>query len=101
MRETFIVKVARDGGGKTFRFTIGAHALIVGALLFVGFPVLFIAGGLSEVLGESLQREQVNRYPSASLQVIAGAGHDVPWVKATETMTYIRAYLDARKGDKR
>ena len=64
-------------------------------------PVLFIAGGLSEVLGESLQREQVNRYPSASLQVIAGAGHDVPWVKATETMTYIRAYLDARKGDKR
>ena len=44
MRESFIVKASRDAGGKTFRFTIGAHALIVGALLFVGFPVLFIAG---------------------------------------------------------
>jgi murein DD-endopeptidase MepM/ murein hydrolase activator NlpD len=44
MRETFIVQVARDAGGKIFRFTIGTHALTVGALLFVGFPVLFIAG---------------------------------------------------------
>ena len=44
MRETFLVNASRDAGGKTFCFTIGAHALIVGALLFVGFPVLFIAG---------------------------------------------------------
>lgn len=44
MRETFTLRASRDGGGKTFSFTIGAHALIVGALLFVGFPVLFIAG---------------------------------------------------------
>jgi len=44
MRETFIVKAGRDAGGKAFTFTIGAHALIVGALLFVGFPILFIAG---------------------------------------------------------
>jgi proline iminopeptidase len=64
-------------------------------------PVLFIAGGLSEVLGESLQRDQVKRYPSATLQIVDGVGHDVPWVKATETTTYIRTYLDARKGDKR
>lgn len=64
-------------------------------------PVLFLAGEWSEVLGESLQRQQVLRYPSASLRVVSGVGHDVPWVKAAETTTHIRAYLDARKGDRR
>jgi len=61
-------------------------------------PVLFIAGSWSEVLGPSLQQEQVLRYPSASLQVVEGAGHDVAWVKATEVLTQIRTYLDALKG---
>lgn len=61
-------------------------------------PVLFIAGSLSQVLGESLQREQVRRYPSASLKVVAGAGHDVAWVKTPEVLTHVRAYLDARRG---
>lgn len=61
-------------------------------------PVLFIAGSWSEVLGESLQREQVHRYPSASLQVVDGAGHDVAWIKTAEVLTHIRAYLDARRG---
>jgi proline iminopeptidase len=61
-------------------------------------PVLFIAGSWSEVLGPSLQQEQVLRYPSASLQVVDGAGHDVAWVKATEVLTQIRTYLDALKG---
>lgn len=61
-------------------------------------PVLFIAGSLSEVLGPSLQREQILRYPSASLQVVDGAGHDVAWVKAAQVLTHIRAYLDARRG---
>lgn len=60
-------------------------------------PVLFIAGSLSEVLGESLQREQVLHYPSASLQVVNGAGHDVAWVKTAEVLTHIRPYLAARK----
>jgi murein DD-endopeptidase MepM/ murein hydrolase activator NlpD len=65
MRETFIVKVARDAAGKTFRFTIGAHALIVGALLFVGFPVLFIAGsswGARAIIADLLRQ-------NAALQV--------------------------------
>ena len=61
-------------------------------------PVQFIAGSLSEVLGPSLQQEQILRYPSASLEVVDGAGHDVAWVKATEVLTTIRAYLDALKG---
>lgn len=61
-------------------------------------PVLFIAGSWSEVLGPSLQQQQVLRYPAASLQVVDGVGHDVAWVKATEVLTHIRAYLDALKG---
>ena len=77
MRDTFIVKAARDAGGKTFRFTIGAHALIVGALLFVGFPVLFIAGsswGARAVIGDlvrqnvALQVENAN-YRDATTQL--------------------------------
>lgn len=61
-------------------------------------PVLFITGSLSEVLGASLQRQQMLRYPSASLQVVDGAGHDVAWVKTPEVLVHIRGYLDARKG---
>jgi proline iminopeptidase len=60
--------------------------------------VLFIAGSLSEVQGASLQQEQVLQYPSASLQVVDGAGHDVAWVKAAEVLTHVRTYLDALKG---
>ena len=60
-------------------------------------PVLFMAGSLSEVLGESLQQEQVLQYPSASLRVISGVGHDVAWVKAAEVLTHIRTYLNTRK----
>jgi len=61
-------------------------------------PVLFIAGSLSEVLGESLQVEQIKRYPSATLRVVSGAGHDVAWVKAPEVLALIRAYLETRRG---
>jgi len=61
-------------------------------------PVLFIAGSLSEVLGPSLQQQQVLRYPSASLQIVDGVGHDVAWIKAADVLTRIRTYLDGRKG---
>jgi proline iminopeptidase len=61
-------------------------------------PVLFVAGGLSEVLGESLQTEQMHQYPSASLKVVAGAGHDVAWVKAGDVVAHTHSYLDALKG---
>lgn len=63
-------------------------------------PVLFVAGSESEVLGASLQRQQMQRYPSASLEIVNGAGHDVPWVKPAEVVSLIRTYLDARTGDK-
>lgn len=61
-------------------------------------PVLFIAGALSEVLGPSLQQQQVLRFPSASLEVVNGAGHDVAWIKTAEVLTHIRTYLAARQG---
>ena len=59
-------------------------------------PVLFVAGSMSEVLGPSLQQQQVLRYPSASLQVVDGVGHDVAWVKAAQVVSHIRTYLTAR-----
>jgi proline iminopeptidase len=61
-------------------------------------PVLFIAGARSEVLGESLQREQIERYPAASLTVLDGAGHDVAWIRAADTVELIRLYIAARQG---
>jgi len=61
-------------------------------------PVLFIAGGLSEVLGESLQSEQIKHYPSASLQVVPDAGHDVAWTNTAEVLTHIRNYLTTISG---
>jgi proline iminopeptidase len=61
-------------------------------------PVLFIAGSESEVLGEDFQREQLLQYPSASLQVVSGAGHDVNWTHTAEVLTHVRAYLDAIRG---
>jgi proline iminopeptidase len=56
-------------------------------------PVLFITGERSQVLGESLQKEQIHHFPSASLTVVSGAGHDVAWVKAAEVVGHIRTYL--------
>jgi proline iminopeptidase len=61
-------------------------------------PVLFLVGALSEVLGETFQREQMPQYPSASLAVVAGAGHDVPWTHPAEVLAQVRPYLDARRG---
>ena len=60
-------------------------------------PVLFVTGSMSEVLGASLQQQQMTRYPAASLEIVQGAGHDVNWVKAAEVLTHINAYLAARK----
>lgn len=61
-------------------------------------PVLFIAGSLSEVLGEAFQREQMLHYPSASLRVVDGAGHDVNWTHTGQVIAHVRAYLDAIQG---
>jgi proline iminopeptidase len=60
-------------------------------------PVLFIAGGRSEVLGESLQRDQIKAYPNAALTVIPDAGHDVHWTETAKVVSAIRAYLSSRK----
>ena len=79
-----------DDGTFTYDFTTNLAAYTT--------PVLFIAGAWSEVLGPSLQQDQVHQYPSATLEVVNGAGHDVAWVKTNETLTHIRAYLNARRG---
>jgi proline iminopeptidase len=87
----YITESAQDGNVKfDYDFTTN--------LVSYTTPVLFIAGALSEVLGPSLQQEQVLRFPSASLEVVAGVGHDVHWVKAAEVLTHTRPYLAARRG---
>jgi pimeloyl-ACP methyl ester carboxylesterase len=90
----YIMESGQDGHG-VFTYDFTTH------LAAYPTPVLFVAGSLSEVLGPSLQQQQVQRYPSASLQVVADAGHDVAWVKTREVLTHVRAYLDARRGGAR
>ncbi|HSB54532.1 MAG TPA: alpha/beta hydrolase [Gemmatimonadales bacterium] len=90
----YIMEDGQDGHGH-FNYDFTTH------LSAYATPVLFVAGSMSEVLGESLQQIQVHRYPSASLEVVQGAGHDVAWVKAAEVVALIRGYLTEREGGAR
>jgi proline iminopeptidase len=56
-------------------------------------PVLFVAGGKSEVVGPALQERQRQLYPASQLVTIAGVGHDVAWARTAETLAAIRTYL--------
>lgn len=56
--------------------------------------VLLIAGARSEVLGPTLQRDQLPLYRQARLEVVPGAGHDVQWTHTPQVMQYIRGFLD-------
>ncbi len=58
-------------------------------------PVLLIAGGRSEVLGEPLQTEQRSLYGNATLKVVPGGGHDVHWTHSTEVMALVQAFFSA------
>ena len=87
----YIMEDGQDASGRfTYDFTRHLAAYTT--------PVLFVTGSLSEVLGASLQQQQVQRYPSATLAVVNGAGHDVAWVKAAEVVAHIHTYLAARRG---
>ena len=88
----YIVESGQDKDGELiYDFTTNLDAYTT--------PVLFIAGSMSEVLGELLQEEQMKHYRSASLEVVTGAGHDVAWVKPGAVLSHIHAYLDVRKGE--
>ena len=59
MRKSFVITATRDSSGKTFRFTVGAHALVVVVLLVIGFPALFFAGtswGASAMIADLLRQ---------------------------------------------
>lgn len=79
-----------ENGVYNFDFTTNLDAFTT--------PVLFITGAWSEVLGASLQEQQMLLYPVASLKVVDGAGHDVSWIKTPEVLAEIRSYLDGLKG---
>ncbi len=59
------------------------------------FPgrVLLIAGSRSEVLGPTLQQEQLPLYRDARLKVVEGGGHDVHWTHTAAVMQHIRSFL--------
>jgi proline iminopeptidase len=87
----YLMEDGQDASGKfDFDFTTNLGAYTT--------PVLFVTGSLSEILGASLQQTQVHHFPSATLQVVNGAGHDVAWVKTAEVLSHIRSYLAARRG---
>jgi proline iminopeptidase len=86
----YLAEDGMENGKYTYDFTNNLSAYDT--------PVQFIAGAMSQVLGPSLQNEQVQHYSSASLKVFEGAGHDVAWVKAGDVVAQIRTYLNARKG---
>ena len=79
MRKGFVFSAAHDSTARTFRFTIGSHALIVGVLLLFGFPALFVAAtswGARAIIADllrqnaSLQLENAN-YRDATTQLAA------------------------------
>ncbi len=87
----YIQEDGQDGNGVfNYDFTTNLDAFTT--------PVLFITGAWSEVLGASLQEQQMLLYPVASLKVVDGAGHDVAWIKTPEVLAEIRSYLDGLKG---
>lgn len=81
-----------DNGKFNYDFTTNLSAFTT--------PVLFVTGSLSEVLGASLQTEQVKYFPGSTLEIVDGAGHDVAWVKAPQVVAHIKAYFDALNGGK-
>jgi proline iminopeptidase len=87
----YIMESGQDGSGTfDYDFTTDLAAYTT--------PVLFIAGGLSEVLGPSLQEQQRLHFPHATLATVPGVGHDAAWVKTADVLAHINDYLAARRG---
>jgi proline iminopeptidase len=82
----YLMEDGQDASGTmTYDFTANLRQ-------FTG-RVLLIAGSRSEVLGPSLQREQLPRYANATLQIIESAGHDVQWTHTATVLGTIRDFL--------
>jgi len=56
-------------------------------------PVLFEASTENTVIGVAFQERQMPFYADSSLVVVAGAGHDFPWIRPAETVAPVLAYL--------
>ncbi len=70
----------------TYDFTANLHK--------VAAPVLFIAGGATEDLGEEFQKKQRILFQESNLKIISEAGHvDIITSRADESIMYIRGYL--------
>lgn len=80
-------KDGMSGGKAVWDFTKGLERFQT--------PVLFEAAELDEVEGIALQQRQVKLYPSATLEIVRGAGHDHTWSHPEATLRPVFSYLAA------
>lgn len=78
----------------TYDFTTNMHKVDV--------PVLFIAGGVTEDLGEEFQEKQRALFQESSLRIIPNAGHeDIVTSRVDESIVHIREYLQKLQSRKK
>lgn len=75
-----------EGGEPVWDFTVGLDSFQK--------KVLFEASSDDTVLGESLQRRQMQLFSSAELAIIGNSGHDHPWTQPGATLRPLFRYLD-------
>lgn len=56
--------------------------------------VLFMASGNNTLIGTEFQERQRHVYPSSTLRVVPGCGHDLQWKKPGECIAIIKQYID-------
>ncbi len=86
-----ILQDGTDNGRYVWDFTLGLQNYEP--------TVLFIAGELNTAIGVTFQEEQLRFYGNAKLEVIPGAGHDLPWTAAEEVVGATLSYLDALESE--
>ncbi len=82
--------IASQAAGKTGAAEIDLIAL--GATGYSG-PVLLLAGGCNDWIGEDTQRKHLSFFENAELRIVPNAGHDMIWDNPDDTLPHIRAFL--------
>ncbi len=56
-------------------------------------PVLFLRGELNESMPLEQQQELASSYPDATIETIAGVGHEMIWERPADYLAHVRAYF--------
>jgi pimeloyl-ACP methyl ester carboxylesterase len=65
----------------------------VGGLERFHHRALFLVASCDTVIGESFQREQMAYFPSATMEIIPHAGHELFTDQPVASVAVVRAYL--------